>query len=43
MRKQCYSRQSGEGLLAWDVDRLVELTSQLPRKRIPLEQIRRHG
>ncbi|MGK2962139.1 MAG: hypothetical protein ACSLFK_08330 [Gemmatimonadaceae bacterium] len=40
MRKQYYFRQSAEGLLAWDVDRLVELTSQFPRRQVPLEQIR---
>jgi hypothetical protein len=26
--------------MAWDVDRLVQLSSHLPRKRIPLSQIR---
>lgn len=40
MRKQYYFRQSGRGLLAWDVDRLVQLSSCLPRKRIPLTAIR---
>jgi hypothetical protein len=40
MRKQYYFRDSHEGILAWDVDRLVQLTSQLPRKRIPLTAIR---
>ena len=40
MRKQYYFRPSPQGLLAWDVDRLVTLTSTLPHKRIPLTQIR---
>jgi hypothetical protein len=39
MRKQYYFRDSHEGILAWDVDRLVQLTSHLPRKRIPLTAI----
>lgn len=40
MRKQYYFRPSNRGILAWDVDRLVELSSHLPRKRIPLSRIR---
>lgn len=40
MRKQYYFRPSDHGLLAWDVDRLVQLTSRLPRKSVPLDQIR---
>jgi len=40
MRKQYYFRPSSRGLLAWDVDRLVQLSSRLPRKRIPLTRIR---
>jgi hypothetical protein len=40
LRKQYYFRPSPQGLLAWDVDRLVTLTSTLPHKRIPLTQIR---
>jgi|SRR5215510_381961 len=40
MRKQYYFRPSDRGLLAWDVDRLVELSSHLPRKRIQLSDIR---
>src|SRR5262245_39793825 len=39
MRKQYYFRPSDRGLLAWDVDRLVQLSSHLPRKLIPLSQI----
>lgn len=40
MRKQYYFRPSERGLLAWDVDRLVELSSGLPRKHVPLSAIR---
>ncbi len=40
MRKQYYFRPSDRGLLSWDVDRLVELSSSLPRKRISLSEIR---
>ncbi len=40
MRKQYYFRESARGLLAWDVDRLVELSSAFPRKMIPLSAIR---
>ena len=40
MRKQYYFRASPSGLLAWDVDRLVQLSSKLPRRRIPLERVR---
>jgi len=40
VRKQYYFRPSGEGLLAWDVDRLIELSSDFQRKQVPLTQIR---
>jgi hypothetical protein len=40
MRKQYFFRESSEGLLAWDVDRLVQLSRHLPRKRVPLGDIR---
>jgi hypothetical protein len=40
VRKQYYFRPSARGLLAWDVDRLVELSRPLPRKQIPLTEIR---
>ncbi len=40
MRKQYYFRPSNRGLLAWDVDRLVELSAGLVRKSVPLSQIR---
>jgi len=39
MRKQYYFRESDRGLLAWDVDRLVELSRAFPRKRILLSEI----
>jgi hypothetical protein len=40
MRKQYYFRPSTRGLLSWDVDRLVRLSSTLPTKRVPLHDIR---
>jgi hypothetical protein len=39
MRKQYYFRPSSRGLLAWDVDRLVRLTRDLPRRSVPLGEI----
>jgi hypothetical protein len=40
VRKQYYFRASPRGLLSWDVDRLVQLSQDLPRKYIPLSAIR---
>src|SRR5574341_560951 len=40
MRKQYYFRPSSRGLLAWDVDRLVQLSGTFPRKRVLLSDIR---
>jgi hypothetical protein len=40
MRKQYYFRPSERGILAWDVDRLVELAKALPRSRVALSTIR---
>jgi hypothetical protein len=40
VRKQYFFRPSTRGLLAWDVDRLVALSSDLPRTRVPLQEIR---
>jgi hypothetical protein len=40
MRKQYHLRPSPRGLLAWDVDRLIELTTDSPRVEVPLEAIR---
>lgn len=40
MRKQYHFRPSEDGLMAWDVDRLVALTKHFPRLFVPLEAIR---
>jgi hypothetical protein len=40
VRKQYFFRQSERGLLAWDVDRLVELSRDLPRTQVRLEEMR---
>jgi len=40
MRKQYYFRKSPDGLLAWDVDRLVLLARALHVRSIPISQIR---
>lgn len=40
MRKQYHFRPSKQGLLAWDVDRLIALSEQLPARLIPLSAIR---
>ena len=40
MRKQYHLQDSERGLLAWDVHRLVELTSGLSAIDVPLEDIR---
>lgn len=40
MRKQYYFQTSDQGLLAWDVDRLVALTKHLPRLQVQLTNIR---
>ena len=39
VRRQYYFRPSNRGLLAWDVDRLVRLTENLPRKQVRLSNI----
>lgn len=39
MRKQYHFRRSDRGLLAWDVDRLVELTAGLTPTEVPLSAI----
>ena len=39
MRKQYYFRPSPAGLQAWDVDRLVALTKDLPRREIALQEL----
>jgi hypothetical protein len=40
MRKQYHFRPSPNGLLAWDVDRLVKLSENLPIQDVPLESIK---
>jgi len=40
MRKQYHLRPSPAGLLAWDVDRLIDLTAHLPPVEVPLDAIR---
>lgn len=40
MRKQYHLRPSASGLLAWDVDRLIALTADLPTREVPLDAIR---
>jgi hypothetical protein len=40
MRAQYHFRRSPEGLLAWDVRRLVELAGTLTRELVPLVAIR---
>ena len=39
MRKQYHFQQSERGVLAWDVDRLIERAKGLPRIRVPLSGI----
>jgi hypothetical protein len=40
MRKQYHIRDSDRGLLVWDVDRLLHLTSEQEAIDLPLERIR---
>jgi hypothetical protein len=40
VRKQYHFRPSERGLLAWDVDRLIELSRGLPQRRVALSDIR---
>jgi hypothetical protein len=39
MRKQYYFRESPQGLLAWDVDRVVKLARAFPRKLVLLSGV----
>jgi hypothetical protein len=39
VRKQYHFRPSERGLYAWDVDRLVALTADLPTEQLPLSSI----
>ena len=40
IRAQYYLRQSDEGVLAWDVRRLVELSRDLPVQPVDLSQVK---
>ena len=40
MRKQYHFWPSEQGLQAWDVHRLIELSRDLPRQKIPVSSIR---
>ena len=40
MRKQYFFRPTAGAFSAWDVDRLVELTRNFPRRRVALADIR---
>jgi hypothetical protein len=40
VRKQYYFRPSPAGLLAWDVDRLIELSRDFPIRAVALTEIR---
>lgn len=39
VRKQYYFRPSPAGLLAWDVDRLISLSKDFPRKHVTVESL----
>lgn len=39
VRKQYHLRRSDDGVDAWDVDRLIELSASLPTERVPLHEI----
>jgi hypothetical protein len=40
MRKQYFFRPSSGGFFAWDVDKLIDLTAECPRRRVALSEIR---
>lgn len=40
MRTQYHTRGTGPGRLVWDVARLLRLSADLPRRAVPLEEIR---
>lgn len=40
MPKQCYFRPDDDGLDAWDVDHLIELSANLAAEEVPLSSIR---
>jgi hypothetical protein len=39
LRKQYFFRRSPQGLLSWDVDRLIRLTADIEPRRVPLARI----
>ena len=39
MRKQYHIRPSKSGVMAWDIDRLVQLSSNLPIKKFRVDEI----
>jgi hypothetical protein len=39
VRKQYYFRRSAQGLLAWDVDRLIELSANFTRKHVRITDL----
>lgn len=39
MRKQYHFRSSPKGLLAWDVDKLIDLAAELPDEQVSLSAI----
>lgn len=39
MRKQYHFRPSAQGLLAWDVDRLIELADGVEEEQLPLSDV----
>ena len=39
MRKQYFFRPSPHGLLSWDVDRLIALSKDFPRKHVGIEAL----
>jgi hypothetical protein len=43
MRKQYFFRPTPGGFSAWDIDRLVQTTGALPRRRVALADIRELG
>ena len=40
VRKQYHFWPSPEGLMAWDIDRLIELSKDFPRIKVPVSSIR---
>lgn len=40
LKKQYYLRPSERGLLAWDIQRLIELSSDLPRFKVQVNSVR---